>query len=718
MPCKITLIGAGSVVFAKTLIGDILQFPELADVTICLMDIDTARLKVADVMMRRMAKKLGAPCRIESTTDRREAVRGAKYVICTVQVGGYKPSTVRDFEIPKKYGLRQTIGDTLGIGGIFRGLRTIPVLLDLARDIADVADPECLLLNYSNPMAMNCWAIDRAVGIPHVGLCHSVFGTARMLATHAGLPFDDINYLVAGVNHMAFFLKFEYRGADAYPLLFRVLKDPDRAFERVRYEMMRRTGYFVTESSEHQAEYTPYFIQHGAEMIERFNVPIDDYLRRCETIAATWAATEAKLIGEDGGIEVAPQSHEYGSYIIHSLETNTPRTIYGNVPNRGLIDNLPDGCCIEIPCLVDGNGLQPVKIGALPLQLAGLCRTNTNVQDLTVEAALSGRRESIYHAAMLDPHTSATLPLDRIWALCDELIEAHQADGYLGEFAPVIKNTGRAFAGLGDRVIVRALPRGLRLDEAGSEFELELTVENPGDEECTADLRLTPEHEAIAFPGNETLRLVAAPGQTTKHVVRGEVRSAVTESVRVGLRAAQARVLAIGAVLMPRRRLVIGEEGAAPFALELAGFPCARGTIRRDGDRLRLEMTVDDSDPKPRADSPWMGSCVELFFAEETRAGITQLFVVPGEGSEAKIVDLSRHPVEGATLDLERGAAGYHFRLDLPTARAGIGVDGAFLFDVFISLNALGDAHSGGRSSLSGKFESNVDMAYAVEVSL
>ena len=226
MSCKITLIGAGSVVFAKTLIGDILQFPELSDATICLMDIDADRLRVADVMMKRMAGKLGVNAKIVSTLDRREAIKGAKYVICTVQVGGYKPSTVVDFEIPKKYGLRQTIADTLGIGGIFRGLRTIPVLVGIAQEIEQLAHPDCLLLNYTNPMAMNCWAIDEAVGIPHVGLCHSVFGTARMLASHAKLRYDDVSYLVAGVNHMAFFLKFQYKGQDAYPLLFKVLNDP------------------------------------------------------------------------------------------------------------------------------------------------------------------------------------------------------------------------------------------------------------------------------------------------------------------------------------------------------------------------------------------------------------------------------------------------------------------------------------------------------------
>lgn len=715
MPCKITLIGAGSVVFAKTLIGDILQFPELSDATICLMDIDADRLRVADVMMRRMAEKLGAKCAITATTDRREAVRAAKYVICTIQVGGYKPSTVRDFEIPKKYGLQQTIGDTLGIGGIFRGLRTIPVLLDLAREIAEVAHPDCLLLNYTNPMAMNCWAIDRAVGIPHVGLCHSVFGTARMLATHVGLPFDDINYLVAGVNHMAFFLKFEYRGQDAYPLLFRVLEDAGRSFERVRYEMMRRTGYFVTESSEHQAEYTPYFIQHGAEMIEKFNVPIDDYLRRCETITATWSATEARLIGEEGEIEVPPQSHEYGSYIIHSRETNTPRTVYGNVPNRGLIDNLADGCCVEVPCLVDGNGLQPVRVGALPRHLAALCQSSIGVQDLTVEAALSGRREAIYHAAMLDPHTSATLPLDRIWALCDELIEAHQADGYLGEFAPVVRNTGRRFAGIGDRVIVRAQPRNLELDRAGSEFELAITIDNPSKEKLSLDLSLVPASQGISFAGGGDHRVEAKPGISVTTVM-GRVGEAITDSVRIGVRSGDPRVLALDALLLPRRRLVADSAGEATFEMQLSGFPCARGAIRRDEADLVITMRVEDSDPRPRPDSPWTGSCVELFFADESRPGIVQLFIIPGE--DPRLIGLNLEPPPGSSVSLESSPTGYDFTARIPCAAAGVPVVGAFLFDVFASLNALGDAHSGGRSALSGGFESNHDMSAAATVNL
>jgi alpha-galactosidase len=485
---KITLIGAGSVVFAKSLIGDILQFPELSDATICLMDRDPQRLKVAEIMANKMIAALKVKAKVIATLDRRAAIRGARYVICTVQVGGYKPGTVIDFEIPRKYGLLQTIGDTLGVGGVFRGLRTIPVLTGIAQDIAEVGAPDCILLNYSNPMAMNCTAVSRATGIPHVGLCHSVQGTSQQLATYLGLPYEDITYRVAGINHMAFFLKFEYRGQDAYPLLFDLLKRPEFKQDRVRFEMMRRTGYFVTESSEHQSEYVPYFIHHGEKVREQFEVPIDEYLRRCESIIATWKKTEAQLLGDGGTIAPGSQTHEYGAFIIHSRETNTPRVIYGNVPNTGLIENLPRGACVELPCLVDAQGIQPTHVGMLPPQLAALCQTNINVQDLTVEAALTGRREHIYHAVMLDPHTATVLTLDKIWAMCDELIAAHQKVGLLGEFAPTIPNTGRAYAGTGDRVLAQIQADA---NAAGKALAAELVVTNPRIKPFVANIEVT-----------------------------------------------------------------------------------------------------------------------------------------------------------------------------------------------------------------------------------
>jgi alpha-galactosidase len=420
----ITLIGAGSTVFAKNLLGDILSFPELAQSEIRLMDIDPARLRDSEIVANKLAEALGARPRITATTDRRAALDGADYVICMIQVGGYKPGTVTDFAIPKKYGLRQTIADTLGIGGIMRGLRTIPVLLDICRDMEAVC-PDALFLQYVNPMAMNCWAISRASRIRTVGLCHSVQGTARELSEDIGVPLSEISYLAAGINHMAFYLRFERDGQDLYPEIRRVIEEGRvPAGNRVRYELFRRVGYFVTESSEHFSEYVPWFIKRDRpELIEQFNIPLDEYIRRCENQIAEWNGLRDQLL--NGAHLEVQRTHEYGSYIIHSMETGQPRVVYGNVANHGLIDNLPAGCCVEVPCLVDKNGIQPTAVGALPPHLAAMMQTNINVQALTVEAALTGKREHIYHAAMLDPHTAAELSLDQIWALVDELIEAH-----------------------------------------------------------------------------------------------------------------------------------------------------------------------------------------------------------------------------------------------------------------------------------------------------
>jgi alpha-galactosidase len=424
---KIAFIGAGSTVFAKNLIGDILSFPELANATLSLHDIDSARLSTSEIVVKRLASTLGANPTIEATTDRRRALDGSDYAICMIQVAGYKPGTVIDFEIPKKYGLRQTIADTLGIGGIMRGLRTIPVLLEMCHDMEELC-PEVTFLQYVNPMAMNCWAINRATKIKTVGLCHSVQGTAEQLAFDIGVPISEINYVCAGINHMAFYLRYERDGEDLYPRIRQVI-DEERVPEwnRVRYEMFKRLGYFVTESSEHFSEYTPWFIKRDRpDLIEEFNIPLDEYIRRCEAQIAGWEMLRGALEGGDPNILAAHErTHEYGSYIIHSMETATPRVIYGNVENRGLIDNLPQGCCVEVPCLVDENGVQPTKIGAIPPQLAALMQTNVNVQSLTVEAALTGKRDHIYHAAMLDPHTAAELDLDQIWNLVDDLIAAH-----------------------------------------------------------------------------------------------------------------------------------------------------------------------------------------------------------------------------------------------------------------------------------------------------
>jgi alpha-galactosidase len=451
---KITFIGAGSTVFAKNLLADILIFPELAESIITLFDIDRKRLRETEVLASAAAEQLNAHPQIKTTTDRRAALDGADYTINMIQVGGYEPSTRIDFEIPKKYGLRQTIADTLGIGGIMRGLRTIPVLLEMSREMEELC-PEVLHLNYVNPMAMNTWALYRDSTIKTVGLCHSVQHTAKELAADIGIPVDEISYLAAGINHMAFYLRFERDGEDLYPQVYQVIRD-DRVppHNHVRYEMFKRLGFFVTESSEHFSEYVPWFIKRDRpDLIERFNIPLDEYLHRCEMQILAWdlaqehrqggnslsaqdifeavknipamptiATSTAKTYADLDELQL---SGEYAAQIIHSIETGEPRVIYGNVENNGLIDNLPQDCCVEVPCLVNKNGVQPTQIGTLPPHLAALMQTNINVQSLTVEAVLSGKREHIYHAVMLDPHTAAELDLDQIWDLVDDLIEAH-----------------------------------------------------------------------------------------------------------------------------------------------------------------------------------------------------------------------------------------------------------------------------------------------------
>lgn len=432
---KIAFIGAGSTVFAKNLMGDILSFPELSSSTLALHDIDAERLRTSEIVAGRVAAALDARPTIQATLDRREALDGADYAISMIQVGGYKPATVTDFEIPKKYGLRQTIADTLGIGGIMRGLRTIPMLLDMCRDMEELC-PDVQFLNYVNPMVINCWAIDRATSIKTVGLCHSVPHTAHDLADDMGIPRDEINYLVAGINHMAFFLKLEHEGQDMYPRLREAMAGFERTgnwpkrfvrmTDHVRYEMFKRLDYFVTESSEHFSEYTPWFIKRDRpDLLEEFDIPLDEYISRCEAQIMEWEHLRRELEDADKPVTVK-QSVEFGADIIHAIETGKPTRIYGNMPNNGIIDNLPIGVPVEVPCLVDKNGIQPVKIGTLPPHLAALMQTNINVQALTVEAALTQKREHIYHAAMLDPHTGAELSLEQIWSLVDEMIDAHR----------------------------------------------------------------------------------------------------------------------------------------------------------------------------------------------------------------------------------------------------------------------------------------------------
>ena len=441
---KIALIGAGSVVFTRNLINALLSFPALRDATISLMDIDHERLTLARDLARAMIEQRGLPARVTATQDRAEAIRDALYVIVTIQAGGLE-AYAHDIEIPARYGVGQCVGDTLGPGGIFRSLRTIPVLLDLCREMEELCPPEALLLNYSNPMAINCWAI-ASTGRPHVGLCHSVQGTSRMLARWIGAPYEQVTYRVAGINHQAWYLELRDQGADAYPRLRERIRDQDVIGEEpVRVELMHQFGYFVTESSGHASEYAPYFRKSPAmieELRERFTNPHDEwfdwgrtggYLKECRRRVSTYLDD---VRAQTEGVKPMPEgrSDEYGAGIINAMETNEPFAFNGNVPNRGLITNLPQDSCVEVPCLVNGMGVQPTVVGALPPQLAALNRTNINVQELATFGGVHGDREAVVHAALLDPLTAAVCTLDEIRRMTADLFEAEEA--WLPQFRP------------------------------------------------------------------------------------------------------------------------------------------------------------------------------------------------------------------------------------------------------------------------------------------
>jgi alpha-galactosidase len=424
---KITFLGAGSTVFAKNVLGDSMMTPALQGFEIALFDIDHERLKDSENMLNNLKATAGSTCVVKAYTDRKEALRGAKYVVNAIQVGGYDPCTITDFEIPKKYGLRQTIADTLGIGGIFRNLRTIPVMLDFARDINEVC-PDALFLNYTNPMAVLTSVMNVHGGVNTVGLCHSVQVCMPKLFQAIGMETEGVKTKIAGINHMAWLLEASKDGVDLYPEIkrrARELQDSGKHKDMVRFEMMFRFGYYVTESSEHNAEYHPYFIKKNyPELIDRFNIPLDEYPRRCIRQIEKWKTMREELVN-NRNLE-HKRSHEYASYIFEAIETNKPFKIGGNVMNTGgLISNLPREACVEVPCLVDRGGVQPTYVGDLPPQLAALNRTNINTQLLTIEAALTGKKEHIYHAALLDPHTAAELSIDDIVAMCDDMIEAH-----------------------------------------------------------------------------------------------------------------------------------------------------------------------------------------------------------------------------------------------------------------------------------------------------
>lgn len=430
---KVTLIGAGSHVFARRLITDLLSYPELRDSTISLMDIDPEGLGLMESFARKLVTQWGFPTRIESTMDRREALEDADYVVVSIRVGGVAANKL-DIEIPARYGIRQGIGDTLGPGGVFYALRHIPILLGICRDMEELC-PDALLINYTNPMAMLCWAMNDYTHVKNVGLCHSVQGTAAELARYIGAPFEEVSYWVAGINHMAWFLEFRWQGRDAYPLLTEAFKDP-ALYSRpnahwagpdiVRVEIFKALGYFNTESSQHLSEYVPYF-RKRPELFDRFKLRVA--FEKPEDWEATRRRQDEELrrqIESDARIPIE-RSREYCSYIIHSMETDTPRRINGNVRNTDLITNLPRGCCVEVPILIDGTGLRPCYVGNLPPQCAALNRTNVNVHELGVRAATEKNRSLAFQAILLDPLTSALLTIDETRDMVDEMFKAEAA---------------------------------------------------------------------------------------------------------------------------------------------------------------------------------------------------------------------------------------------------------------------------------------------------
>ncbi len=433
---KITFVGAGSTVFAKNILGDSMCTPVLQDSEIALYDVDKQHLSESATVIRGLNKKInGGRAKIKTylgTRERRKALSGADFVVNAIQVGGYDPCTITDFEIPKKYGLRQTIADTIGIGGIFRVLRTFPVMLDFARDMEKVC-PDAWLLNYTNPMCALTGGILRQTDIRTVGLCHSVQACASTLLRNVDMldEVENLQWKIAGINHMAWLLEITDGGKDLYPEIKKRArqklrewrKGPDKSSDMVRLYMMLNFGYYITESSEHLSEYVPYFIKSQyPHLIEEFNIPLDEYPRRCIDKIGRWAEEKRKLRSDN---LTHQRTHEYGSYIMEAITTGNPIVIGGNVLNNGLITNLPQKACVEVSCLVDKNGVQGTFVGDLPEQCAALNRTNINTQLLTLEAAFTGKKEHIYHAAMLDPHTSTELSIDDIRKLCDDLIKEH-----------------------------------------------------------------------------------------------------------------------------------------------------------------------------------------------------------------------------------------------------------------------------------------------------
>ncbi len=433
---KITFMGAGSTVFAKNVLGDCMMCDSLCDAEYALYDIDAERLEESYILISMMNEKLNSSrakvTKFHGVAQRKDALRGANFVINAIQVGGYEPCTVIDFEIPRKYGLKQTIGDTLGIGGIFRALRTIPVMRDFAEDMMQVC-PDAWLLNYTNPMAMLTGYMQRFMDVKTIGLCHSVQVCTKQLLIDLGIDAEVGSEKIAGINHMAWLLEiYDKNGNDLYPLIKQRAAEKnanEKHGDMVRYDYIRNFGYYCTESSEHNAEYNPFYIKSKyPELIEKFNIPIDEYLRRCVNQIADWKKQKEQLLAE--GAVSHERSREYASRIMEAMVTNVPYKIGGNVINNGLITNLDSKACVEVPCLVDGSGITPTYVGELPTVLAAMNMSNIAPQLLTIEAAATGKKELVYQAAMMDPHTSSELSVDDIRAMCDELLEAHKAAGF------------------------------------------------------------------------------------------------------------------------------------------------------------------------------------------------------------------------------------------------------------------------------------------------
>lgn len=421
---RIVFIGAGSVVFTRQLVADLLRFEELPGTTLVLHDIDEERLAVARATAEQLSARWGGSIKVQSSTDRRRALAGADFVVNMVQVGGIDATRI-DLELPARYGLRQTIGDTIGVGGIFRGLRTFPVLSAIARDMASEC-PDAWLLNYTNPMAMNVWWLSVvAPELKVAGLCHSVYWTVHDLCQLVGVPVEGTHYRAAGVNHQSWLLEWSREGKDLYPLLQEAIDRDTGMLRRVRVEILRRVGYFPTETSEHSAEYLSWFLR-SDEQVEKFRLVPSEYLATSERNLAEFAQAKS-VLASGGQLSVGDGAAEYAPQVIHSMLTGEPRVIHANVANRGLIDNLPQGAVVEVPCMVDSGGIRPQAIGLLPPQCAALNRGYLAVAELTVEAARLGDAELVRRAALVDPNASSTLSPEVIWELCDELSLAHSA---------------------------------------------------------------------------------------------------------------------------------------------------------------------------------------------------------------------------------------------------------------------------------------------------